>query len=57
MMLLYKDADQILYFIRQCVWRVPLISRSLFLIERAAGVRFKWAEASNRILYSEPANR
>lgn len=56
-MLLYKDADQILYFIRQCVWRILLTSRSLFLIERAVGVRFKWAEASNRILYSEPTNR
>ena len=56
-MLLYKDADQILYFIRQCVSHTHLISRSLFLIEKAAGGRFKWAEASNRILYSEPANR
>ena len=56
-MLLYKDADQILYFIRQYVWRVLLTSRSLFLIERTVGVRFKWAEASNRILYSEPAHR
>ncbi|OAO14465.1 hypothetical protein AV274_3768 [Blastocystis sp. ATCC 50177/Nand II] len=47
MMVMYKDSDQILFFLRQC----------LFLIEKAAGIRFKWGSGNMRVLYSEDNNK